>query len=220
MPLLIQKLTVSPLQENCYVIGDDASREGIVIDPGDEPRRIVQAVERLGLTVKKIVNTHGHVDHIAAAEDVKEALGATLHLHPGDEMYLPNTVENAHLFGLGAGRIPRIDSFLSDGMQIPLGTLTLSVHHCPGHSPGHCLLRVDDDVFCGDLVFAGSIGRTDLPGGDYGTIVDSLERLILTLADEVRLHPGHGPSTTVAVERKFNPFLQGLRPRENRSGPM
>lgn len=220
MPLLIEKLTVSPLQENCYLIGDETTREGIIIDPGDEPRRIVDAVERLGLYVRKIVNTHGHVDHIAAAEDVKEALGATLHLHPGDEMYLPNIAENARLFGLSAGRTPRVDMFLRDGMEIPFGAQTLIVHHCPGHTPGHCLLRVGDDVFCGDLVFSGSIGRTDLPGGDYGTIVDSLERTILTLADEVRLHPGHGPSTTVAVERKFNPFLQGLKPKENRGGPL
>ena len=185
--MIIEKLVVSPLQENCYIVGDDSS-EGIIIDPGDEAQRIVATVERLGLTVRAIVNTHGHVDHIAAAEALKEVLGAKLYL-------------------------PVIDVELADGDEIPFGALTVRVIHAPGHTPGGCLLRIGDDVFCGDLIFSGSIGRTDLPGGDYATIVDSLERTILTLPDHVALHPGHGVSTTVAVEKRFNPFLRGLRPR-------
>ena len=210
--MIIEKLVVSPLQENCYIVGDDSS-EGIIIDPGDEAQRIVATVERLGLTVRAIVNTHGHVDHIAAAEALKEVLGAKLYLHPGDRRYLAKTAEQGAMFGIFGASEPVIDVELADGDEIPFGALTVRVIHAPGHTPGGCLLRIGDDVFCGDLIFSGSIGRTDLPGGDYATIVDSLERTILTLPDHVALHPGHGVSTTVAVEKRFNPFLRGLRPR-------
>jgi glyoxylase-like metal-dependent hydrolase (beta-lactamase superfamily II) len=211
--MIVEKLVVGPLQENCYIVGEDDSGEGIIIDPGDEAQRIVAAAQRLGLTVRAIVNTHGHVDHIAAAQAVKETLGARLYLHPGDLRYLPDTVEQGAMFGIPDAREPVVDVHLSDGAEIPFGALKAQVIHVPGHTPGGCLLRIGDDVFCGDLIFSGSIGRTDLPGGDYVAIVDSLERAILSLPDHVRLHPGHGPSTTVAVERRFNPFLQGLRAR-------
>jgi glyoxylase-like metal-dependent hydrolase (beta-lactamase superfamily II) len=128
-------------------------------------------------------------------------------------MYLPTIVEDGEMFGLFGARVPTVDVFLSDGDKIPFGSLTLGVIHVPGHSPGGCLLQVGSDVFCGDLVFSGSIGRTDLPGGNHAAIIDSLERAILSLPDDTRLHPGHGPSTTVAVERRLNPFLQGLKSR-------
>jgi glyoxylase-like metal-dependent hydrolase (beta-lactamase superfamily II) len=213
----IEKLIVSSLQENCYIVGDEDARVGVIIDPGDEARRILDTVEELGWTIDKIVNTHGHVDHIAAAQEVKEALGAKLYLHPGDEMYVPETVESAAMFGMLAARVPTVDVFLSDGDKIAIGSLTMCVIHAPGHSPGGCLLRIGSDVFCGDLVFSGSIGRTDLPGGDYAAIIDSLERHVLSLPDDTRLHPGHGPSTTVAVERSLNPFLQGLRAPQRHS---
>jgi hydroxyacylglutathione hydrolase len=216
--MIIETLVVGPLQENCYIVGDEDSREGIIIDPGDEAQRIVEAVGRLGLTVRAVVNTHGHIDHIAAAQAVKESLGAKLYLHPGDLRYLPHTVEQGAMFGIFEAREPVVDVHLADGDEISFGALRAQVIHAPGHTPGGCLLRIGDDVFCGDLIFSGSIGRTDLPGGDYKTIVDSLERVVLTLPDHVRLHPGHGPSTTAAVERRFNPFLQGLRPRGTGEG--
>ena len=216
--MIIEKLVVSPLQENCYIVGDETTRTGIVIDPGDEAQRIVSRVKKLGLTVACIVNTHGHVDHIAAAQEVKEALGARLYLHPGDNRYLDETVEHAKMFGMMDARMPQVDVPLSDGDEIPLGSLAVRIVHAPGHSPGGCLLQIGSDVFCGDLIFSGSIGRTDLPGGDYAMIIDSLERKILSLPDETRLHPGHGPSTTIAIERQFNPFLQGLLARESGLG--
>jgi glyoxylase-like metal-dependent hydrolase (beta-lactamase superfamily II) len=218
--VIIEKLTVSPLQENCYIVADEDSRRGVIIDPGAEAPRILEAVERLGVTVEKIVNTHGHVDHITAAEDIKDTLGIKLYLHPGDEMYLPNIVESAQMFGIEGARTPTVDEFLNEGDEITVDGLTIRVIHTPGHTPGSCILRVDGDVFCGDLIFSGSIGRTDLPGGDYATIMNSLERVILNLPDDTRLHPGHGPSTTIAVERRYNPFLQGLRPEQKQSGPL
>ncbi len=208
--MIIDKLVVSPLQENCYIVGDEESQQGVVIDPGDEAPRIIARVAELGLTVRHVINTHGHVDHIAAAQDVKEVLGAKFYLHPGDTMYLDETVEHAKMFGISEARMPTVDVPLHDGDDIAIGNLTITVIHAPGHSPGGCLLQIGSDVFCGDLIFAGSIGRTDLPGGDYATIIESLEGKILSLPDDTRLHPGHGPSTTVAVERQYNPFLQGL----------
>ncbi|MEW5701672.1 MAG: MBL fold metallo-hydrolase [Candidatus Zixiibacteriota bacterium] len=212
MTMIIEKIVVGPLQENCYIVGDDKAGEGIVIDPGDESARIVSTVERLGLKVGMILNTHAHVDHIAAAQAVKEALGAKLHLHPDEAMHLPGIVEYAALFGISEARVPTVDVALHDGGRIPLGALQIDVVHTPGHTPGHCIFRVGQDVFCGDLIFAGSIGRTDLPGGDYEAILASLESAILTLPDQTCLHPGHGASTTVAVERRLNPFLRGLQP--------
>jgi glyoxylase-like metal-dependent hydrolase (beta-lactamase superfamily II) len=206
----IEKLIVSPLMENCYIVGDETSGEGIIIDPGDEAERIVETVERLGWRIDKIINTHAHVDHIAAAQDVKEALGAKLYLHPAEKIHFPGLAAHGGLFGIHDAKEPAVDVELADGDHIPCGSLLVQVSLTPGHTPGHCILRVDDDIFCGDLVFAGSIGRTDLPGGDYEAMVASLERAILTLPDQIRLHPGHGESTTVSVERQFNPFLQGL----------
>lgn len=216
--MIIEKLVVSPLQENCYIVGDDDSGLGIVIDPGDEAPRIVATVRRLGLTVPAIINTHGHVDHIAAAQAVKEALGAKLYLHPADRRYLPKTVEHGAMFGILGAMEPEVDFDLNDGDDVPVGPLRVRVIHVPGHTPGGCLLQIGEDVFCGDLVFSGSIGRTDLPGGDYEKMVASLEQAILTMPGHIRLHPGHGQSTTVAVERQFNPFLRGLRPRPIKDG--
>lgn len=208
--MVIEKLVVSPLQENCYILGCEETLAGAIIDPGDEAARIINRVAGLGLAVRHVINTHGHVDHISAVQDIKEALGAKFCMHQGDTMYLEETVEHAKMFGIAGARTPKVDVWLNDGDTIAIGNLTVNVIHAPGHSPGGCLLQVGSDVFCGDLIFAGSIGRTDLPGGDYQTILETLETKILTLSDDTRLHPGHGPSTTVAVERQYNPFLQGL----------
>ncbi len=211
--MIIEKVTVSPLLENCYIVGDEATKTGVIIDPGDEADRILRRVAALGLKVDKIINTHGHVDHVCAVQAVKEALDAKFYLHPGERVHLPRLLESAAMFGICGARIPDVDFDLANGDRIPIGNLMLRVVHTPGHTPGHCILIVDQDVFCGDLIFAGSIGRTDFPGGDYPTIVESLETAILSLPEETRLHPGHGPATTVAVEKQFNPFLRGLSAR-------
>jgi len=208
--MIIEKLTVSPILENCYIVADEVSKEGIIIDPGDEADRILRKVETLGLHIDKIVNTHAHVDHVCAVQTVKEALGAKFYLHPAESMHLPRLLESAATFGITNARIPVIDVELKDGDVIAFGSYQLKVVSTPGHTPGHCILIADDDVFCGDLIFSGSIGRTDFPGGDYPTILSSLETAILTLPAETRLHPGHGPMTTVAIEREYNPFLRGL----------
>ena len=211
--MILEKITVSPILENCYIIGDEVTKQGIIIDPGDEADRILRRVDALGLRIDKIVNTHAHVDHVCAVQAVKEALGAKFYLHPAETMHLPRLLESAAMFGISDARVPEVDVALNDGDVIAFGSHELKVVNTPGHTPGHCILIVGEDVFCGDLIFAGSIGRTDFPGGDYPTILASLESAILTLRGESRLHPGHGPSTTVAVEREYNPFLRGLSPR-------
>ncbi len=214
--MILEKITVSPILENCYIIGDEVTKQGIIIDPGDEADRILRRVDALGLRIDKIVNTHAHVDHVCAVQAVKEALGAKFYLHPAETMHLPRLLESAAMFGISDARVPEVDVALNDGDVIAFGSHELKVVNTPGHTPGHCILIVGEDVFCGDLIFAGSIGRTDFPGGDYPTILASLESAILTLRGESRLHPGHGPSTTVAVEREYNPFLRGLSPRRVR----
>jgi glyoxylase-like metal-dependent hydrolase (beta-lactamase superfamily II) len=213
--MIIEKLTVSPLLENCYIVGDPGTMQGVVIDPGDEAGRIAAAIRRFGLTVTKIVNTHGHVDHVGAVADLKDLLGAAFYLHPAEKMHLERLPEVAVMFGIQDARVPVVDVELADGDTIMVGELAMHVVHTPGHTPGHCVLVFDEHVFCGDLIFAGSIGRTDLPGGDYPTIVASLEKAILTLPEATILYPGHGPATTVAIEKQFNPFLRGLRPRQS-----
>lgn len=216
--MIIEKMTVSPILENCYIIGDEVTKDGIIIDPGDEADRILRKVASLGLHIDKIVNTHAHVDHVCAVQAVKEALGARFYLHPAEAMHLPRLVESAAMFGIANARIPVVDFELKDGDVIGFGSYQMKVVNTPGHTPGHCILIVGEDVFCGDLIFAGSVGRTDFPGGDYPTILASLESAILTLPGETRLHPGHGPVTTVAVEREYNPFLRGLSPKPSAHG--
>lgn len=222
LPMIIEQLTVGPIQENCYIVGDEQTREGFIVDPGYEASRILEVVKQLGLTITKIINTHAHVDHICAVQPLKDALAerpllrrVPFYLHPEERMHLPELVEHAAMFGMFDVKAPTVDFDLADGDVIECGPLSIEVTHTPGHTPGHCLLRVGDDVFCGDLIFAGSIGRVDLPGGDHEAMIESLERHILTLADAVRLHPGHGESTTVALERQYNPFLRGLRAYES-----
>lgn len=211
--MILEKLTVSPLLENCYIVGDASTMQGLVIDPGDEAERIAAAIKRLGLTVAKIVNTHGHVDHVGAVASLKGILGAKFYLHPAEKMHLERLPQTAAAFGIKDAGVPEVDVDLADGDTILVGELAMRVVHTPGHTPGHCILVFDEHAFCGDLIFAGSIGRTDFPGGDYPTIVDSLEKAILTLPDPTHLYPGHGPATTVAIEKQYNPFLRGLHPR-------
>jgi len=211
--MIIEKLTVGPIQENCYIVGDEQSGEGFIIDPGYEADRIVAKVRELNLKVDKIINTHAHVDHVCAVQPIKKQLGATFYMHPHERFHFENLVEHASMFGMPNVQVPTIDVELSDGDTIDCGLLSVRVIFTPGHAPGHCMLAVGEDFFCGDLVFAGSIGRTDLPGCDHNDMIKSLEEAILPLPDSTRLHPGHGESTTMAVERKYNPFLQGLMAR-------
>lgn len=211
--MIVRQLPVGPLQANCYLVADEASRRAAVIDPGDEAPLILQVVEQLHLLVEVIILTHGHFDHIGAAAVVKKATGAPLLAHEAEQETLQVAQIRAKLFaGLEIDESPQPDRLLKADELISVGLHSLTVLHTPGHSPGHITLVGEGGAFVGDVVFAGSIGRTDLPGGDYQLLLTSIRRHILTLPDNTILYPGHGPATTVGRERNTNPFLVNLMP--------
>ena len=206
--MIVETLTVGAVQANCYLIGCEKTGAGIIIDPGDEAARILQAVQSRGLKIGHILLTHAHFDHFMAAKAVVEATGAPLALHP-DDLPLLQTGGGATAFGLPMPPIPAPEIRLAEGDVIPCGTLNFRVLHTPGHAPGHvCFFEPEQGaIFVGDVLFAGSIGRTDLPGGSYETLMDSIAHKLMTLPDDTVVYPGHGPRTTIGAERVGNPFL-------------
>ncbi len=202
--MMIEQLPVGPLLANCYLVADEASRRAIVVDPGDEGPRIAAMIERLRLAVDFIVLTHGHFDHLGAVGPIRAVTGAPVVVHEAEQ----ETMRAPKLFaGLEIEEPLVPDRLLKDGETLIVGAHRLTVVHTPGHSPGHITLVGEGLALVGDVIFAGSIGRTDLPGGDFDTLMNSITRHILTLPDETVLYPGHGPATTVGRERATNPFL-------------
>jgi glyoxylase-like metal-dependent hydrolase (beta-lactamase superfamily II) len=208
--LLVTSLVVGPLQVNCYLVACPATREALVIDPGDEGERIVAAVRNVGWQVVHIVNTHGHFDHIGANRSVVEATGADLLIHELDLPLLQKAQVHAQVYGLRAEPSPTPGRLLQDDEQIVFGKRSCRVIHLPGHSPGGIALHCEQHLFCGDVLFAGSIGRTDLPGGDHQALVDGIRSRLWCLPGDTLVHPGHGPDTTIAREMRTNPFVAGL----------
>jgi len=210
--VILQGFPVGPVGANCYIFGDDAAREVFVIDPGDEPDRILQALRQLGARPVALVNTHGHFDHIQGVEAVRRETGAPFWIHEAEAEILTHGPARAKmLFGLDLPPSPAPDRWLVEGDRLRVGGLTLTVRHTPGHSPGGVCLLGDGLVFTGDTLFAGSIGRADLPGADMATLLASIARVLLPLPDETVCYPGHGPVTTIGEERRTNPFLTALR---------
>ena len=210
--MILQGFPVGPVGANCYIFGDDAAREVFVIDPGDEPDRILQALRQLGARPVALVNTHGHFDHIQGVEAVRRETGAPFWIHEAEAEILTHGPARAKmLFGLDLPPSPAPDRWLVEGDRLRVGGLTLTVRHTPGHSPGGVCLLGDGLVFTGDTLFAGSIGRADLPGADMATLLASIARVLLPLPDETVCYPGHGPVTTIGEERRTNPFLTALR---------
>jgi len=200
-------LHVGPLQTNCYIVGCEETKEGAIIDPGGDAKRILAEVERLGLKIKYVINTHGHFDHTLANKEVVEATGAPLAIHSADASMLTQG-GGAFFFGIIGKASPPADVTLGEGQVLALGQIELQVLHTPGHSPGSiCLYSEDEGVlFDGDVLFNMGMGRYDLPGGSYRVLMDSIQRL-LALPDETTVYPGHGPATTIGRERRGNPFL-------------
>lgn len=208
--MILKVLPVGPIMANCFVLGCSDTREAVVIDPGDEDEKILMALADEKLRVKYIINTHGHFDHVAANKHIKEATKADILIHAADAPMLSNLSSMAISFGLSAENSPAPDKLIGEGDIISFGNISLKVLHTPGHSQGSVSLFAEKErkVFSGDTLFAGSIGRTDLPGGDYGTLIKNVREKIFTLGDDVQVFPGHGPETTVGTEKKFNPFFQ------------
>jgi glyoxylase-like metal-dependent hydrolase (beta-lactamase superfamily II) len=212
--LIIQRLVVGPIMTNCYIIGCESKGEGAVIDPGGDAERIVAEVERLGLFIRYIINTHGHFDHILANGEVKKTLSRKqsrsplIAIHPDDAPML-DTSGGAAWFGLSAITTSQADIEIREGDVIRLGEIEFLVLHTPGHSPGSISLYCEGEgvLFDGDVLFNFGIGRYDLPGGDYYTLMETIRKKLLTLPDETIVYSGHGPPTTIGRERKGNPFL-------------
>ena len=208
--MIVKGLTVGLLQENCYVLGCEVTKRGVIIDPGDSARAILQVVRREGLTIEKIINTHAHFDHVMAVDEIRMATDATFHLHRDDLPVLRDVPERVSLWlGSSVEPIEEPDEFLEAGQTVEFGEESLEVRFTPGHAPGHVIFvdHKNEQVFAGDTLFQGSIGRFDLPGADGPTLLRSIREQLLTLPDDYIVYPGHGDATTIGEERIHNPFV-------------
>jgi len=215
--ILIETRAVAPFFKNGFVVACHDTREAILIDPGDEVQDLLAFADQQSLAIRFILLTHAHVDHITGVGVAKQALGVPVYLHRDDLFLYERVVEFGAMFGLRVEPQPPVDDFYTPGQNIGFGGYEARPHHTPGHCPGGICLEIGrkgeqgEDLFVGDTLFAGSIGRTDLPGGDYETLIRSIENVLFPFGDEARVHPGHGPSTTIGQERLTNPFLQKRR---------
>lgn len=209
--MIVESLMVGMLQVNCYVLGCEETNHGIIIDPGDEAQRILDLARILQLDIAAIPNTHAHFDHVLAVTRVKEATGAPFWLHRDDEPVLHRSREMVRLWmGYDPGAMPSVDGYIQPGEPIRFGQQELEVRLAPGHSPGSVIFihHESKQVFSGDVLFAGGVGRFDFPGSHGPTLLRSIREQLLTLPDDYRVYPGHGPATTIGRERRSNPFLQ------------
>jgi hydroxyacylglutathione hydrolase len=205
--MVLIRLIVGPLQVNCFILADEKTKEAVVIDPGDDAQDILKVITDKGLRVRYIVNTHAHFDHVGANKAVKDATGAELLLHEADAPVLMTVSSQSRSFGMGSVSSPPPDRLLKHGDSIVAGEVSLKVLHTPGHTPGGISLLEEGMVFTGDALFAGSIGRTDFPGGDLMTLIRSIKTNLMTLPDDTKVFSGHGPASTIGDEKRENPFL-------------
>ncbi len=202
-------VVVGPLGVNCFVLGCEATGQGVVVDPGGDVEQILATIQKRGLAVVSIINTHGHFDHVGGNRQLKSATSAELLIHPADEPMLARVASVAGMYGLQAENSPGPDRLLEDGMLLSFGNQQLLVIHTPGHTPGGCCLYLESEqkLISGDTLFADGVGRTDLPGGSHAQLVDSIRTRLFTLPPQVQVWPGHGPATTIGHEQQHNPYL-------------
>jgi glyoxylase-like metal-dependent hydrolase (beta-lactamase superfamily II) len=211
--MIVESQAVGPFFKNGFVVGCEETRDAVLIDPGDEVAALLAFAERSRLAIRHILLTHAHVDHVTGVAAAKRALNVPIHLHHDDLFLYERAVEMGAMFGLKVEPQPPIDLFYTPAQTIPFGRYEARVHHTPGHCPGGVCLQIGKagsrgkELFVGDTLFAGSIGRTDLPGGDYDTLIASIRNVLFPLGDEAIVHSGHGVDTTIGHERLTNPFL-------------
>ncbi|MEW6189128.1 MAG: MBL fold metallo-hydrolase [Actinomycetota bacterium] len=207
--MILRRLIVGPLAANCYILAAFKGSEAAVIDPGAEGERILKAIEGDDLKLKYIINTHGHCDHFGACDQLAKATGAKIFIHADDAELLEKPVENLSLIYGAHSSSASWDELLKEGQIMTVGELKLKILHTPGHTRGSISILVDDLLFTGDLLFKGSVGRTDFPSSSWDKLMESLKKII-SLPDSTKIYPGHGPETTLIQEKELNPFLQGL----------
>jgi hydroxyacylglutathione hydrolase len=210
----VEMFTVGPVQENCFLFRRKGSDRALIVDPGEEPERILGAVERLAATVEAILVTHCHFDHIGAVAPVAKATRAPVYVSEIERPVLADVMSYVPFPGLGPYESYEADHLLKGGERLSLAGFEIDVLFTPGHSPGHLTYSIPDEgaIFSGDVLFRGSVGRTDLPGGDWGTLLGSIRSLVETLPPDTAVYPGHMDTTALGVERETNPFLTELVP--------
>jgi len=214
--MIVHVETAGPFMQNGFVVGCEKTQEAVLIDPGDGVQALLAYAQRKSLAIRHILLTHAHIDHITGVGAAKAALHVPVHLHRDDLFLYDHVVEHGALFGLKVDRQPPIDAFYAAGEVIAFGGCEARPHHTPGHCPGGVCLQIGEkgepgkELFVGDTLFAGSIGRTDLPGGDYNVLIASIRNVLFPLGDDAVVHSGHGPDTTIGRERQTNPFLVSL----------
>jgi len=206
--MLIHSVAVGITQTNCYIVGCEETQEGVVIDPGGHPQRILKVIEESGLTIRYVLNTHCHFDHMGANAEIVAATNARLALHAA-ELPLLQARGGAAMFGVPVNESPMPDLELEPGQKLQVGTLRFQVFHTPGHSPGSLTFYLEEQgvAFDGDVLFAMGIGRTDLPGGSFDILAHSIREVLFAMPDETVIYPGHGPDTTVGREKRSNPWV-------------
>lgn len=211
--LQIETQAAGPFMKNGFVVACTHTREAVLIDPGDEVAGLLAYATHHSLAIRHILLTHAHVDHVTGVAAAKRALGVPIHLHRDDQFLYDQAVAQGAMFGLRVEAPPPVDAYYESGQVITFGDCEVRPHHTPGHCPGGVCLQVGErgtvgqDLFVGDTLFAGSIGRTDLPGGDYATLIEVIKTVLFAFGDAARVYPGHGPMTTIGQERSNNPFL-------------
>jgi glyoxylase-like metal-dependent hydrolase (beta-lactamase superfamily II) len=207
MPLVSRSFVLGPFATNAYLVSCQDTRETAVIDVGFEPERVLEVVQRESLVIRHLLHTHAHYDHVASMGEVQVRVGGTAWLHPDDRFLLEALAQQGAAFGMPEAHPPRDVHDLADGQLLELGRERIEVLHTPGHSPGSVTFRWDRWLWVGDVLFAGSIGRTDLPGGSFEALLKSVRERLFPLGDDLRVLPGHGPETTLGRERRTNPFV-------------
>ena len=212
--MIVETRALPPFHKNGYVVACETTRDAVLIDPGDEVHMLLHIVSGQSLQVRAILLTHAHVDHVTGVPRAKQALQVPVYLHRDDQFLYDAAPQQAAFFGLHCGELPPIDRYYAHGETLTFGEYEVGIHHTPGHCPGGVCLAIGrrgspkEDLFVGDTLFAGSIGRTDLPGGDYATLMRSITQELFAFGDAARVYSGHGPQTTIGQERRTNPFLQ------------